>query len=368
MGVSRIREGALVRAIWLLIVVSVVLLLGVPREPSGIHQKKKNEEPKTQVLPLPPQLPMALRADAEALDFHISPLLKTGGLGAQIRLSLNNLIRDTRGETIVKLRAYVSGAGDARRVQAEVSQIFTERKLPLPALTVLQVGALGSETAQVVIDAAVSTRRQENPKGLAFFAGQSGATLTDAIGQLKQSAQAASVATDQILTATCFTARLDSFESARANVQGMFPHASVNLVQAVRDPSNDSAVCEAIGRLDQSPAEGPVVLLKERRVALVSARQLVFTGLQLSFGSFLDDAHEAFVRLERAATAVDPIQAPVQVNVFSLDPSGGSALRKTTAVPPSTFTVQTVEGLPAVDASAGIEAVMAPGIQSPVVK
>ena len=55
---------------------------------------------------------------------------------------------------------------------------------------------------------------------------------------------------------------------------------------------------------------------------------------------------------------------PVEVNVFSLDPSGGSALRKTTSVPPSTFTVQTIEGLPSVDATAGIEAVMAPNIQS----
>jgi hypothetical protein len=56
------------------------------------------------------------------------------------------------------------------------------------------------------------------------------------------------------------------------------------------------------------------------------------------------------------------------VNVFSLDPAGGSALRKTTAVPPSTFTVQPVEGLPSVDASAGIEAVMAPGVSKPALK
>src|SRR6201996_4494649 len=132
-------------------------------------QRKKNEEPKTQVLPLPPELPMALMADTETLDFHISPLLKTGGLGAQIRQSLNDLIRDTHGETIVKLRAFVAGAGDARRVEAEVAKLFTEHKLPLPVLTVLQVGALGDEAAKVVIEAVVATHRVTNPEGLAFF-------------------------------------------------------------------------------------------------------------------------------------------------------------------------------------------------------
>lgn len=111
-----------------------------------------------------------------------------------------------------------------------------------------------------------------------------------------------------------------------------------------------------------------MVLVRERRATLVSAKQLVLTGLQLSFGSFLDDAHEAFVRLQRSATALDGVEAPVQVNVFSLDPSGGSALQKTTAVPPSTFSVQTIEGLPSVDATAGIEAILAADVQTPAVR
>src|SRR5277367_5455719 len=122
-------------------------------------QKKKNEEPKPQVMPLPPELPMALAADAETLDFHISPLLRSGGLAAQIKQSLDDLIRDTHGETIVKLRAFVAGAGDARRVQSEAADLFTDHKLPLPVLSVLQVGALGDEAAKVVIEAVVSTRR-----------------------------------------------------------------------------------------------------------------------------------------------------------------------------------------------------------------
>ena len=334
----------------------------------GKGQKRKNQEPKSQVLPLPAQPPMALRADTQAIDFHLSTLLKTGGLAAQIRRSLTDLIRDTRGETILKLRAFVAGAGDARRVQAEVSQIFTERKLPLPVLTVVQVGALGEEAAKVVIEAVVATRHSPNPHGLAFFAGQEGNSLDQAMTRLKESAKEAGVPAQNVLSMTCFTARLEGFEGIRSGAQASFPHANVNLVQAVRDPANEASVCEAVGQLSETPAEGPVVLLKRRRTALVGARQIVITGMQLSFGSYLDDAHEAFVRLERAAMALDPVEAPVRVNVFSLDPTGGSALRKTTAVPPSTFTVHTIEGLPSIDATAGIEAILAPGVEKPTVR
>lgn len=329
-------------------------------------QKHKNEEPKTQVLPLPPELPKALLAETNTLDFHISPLLKTGGLSAQIRQSLNDLVRDTRGETIIKLRAFVAGAGDARRVQAQTADIFTERKLPLPALTILQVGALGQEGAQVVIEAVVSTHKTVNPNGLAFFAGQNGPSFEEALRQLKDSVSTTAVSPDHILTSTCFVPVISSYESARAAILAAFPKTAINVVQAVREPTSDATMCEAVGQLDKAPADGPVVLLKQSRATLVNSQQLIFTGLQLSFGSFLDDAHEAYVRLQRTAASLQPVAAPVEVNAFTLDAYASSALRKTASFPPSAFTVQTVEGLPAIDASGGIEAILAPGVASAV--
>ena len=319
-------------------------------------------------MPLPPIPPMALKADTAGLDFHLSPLLKTGGLAIQIRRSLNDLLHETHGETIVKLRGFVAGAGDARRLQAEVAQIFGEHKLPLPVLSVLQVGALAESTAQVEIEAVVATRRTNNPQGLAFFAGQPGGNLTQALDRLKESVRAAGVSPDHLLLATCFTARLDDYQAARASAAALFPKAFINLVQAIRDPLTDESTCEAIGQLSEAPAGGSLVLLKQHRAALVNTPQLVFTGLQLSFGNYLDDAHEAFVRLQRSAAALRPVETPLLVNVFSLDPSGGSALRKTASAPPSTFTVQTIEGLPAIDASAGIEAVLAPDVETPVAR
>lgn len=329
-------------------------------------QRRKDTEPKSEVLPLPPELPMALAANTEELDFHISPLLKTGGLSVQIRQSLNDLIRDTHGETIIKLRAFVAGAGDARRVETEAAQLFTEHKLPLPVVSILQVGGLGDQAAQVVIEAVVSTHKIVNPNGLAFLAGQTGPTLGQALEHLKGSAAAAGVAPEAVLTCTCFTSRIEDPDGARASVLGIFPKSQVSVVEALRDPANDSTNCEAVAQLSQSPRAGPVVWLKKSRATLVFSRRLVFTGLQLTFGSYLDDAHEAFARLERAASALQPVEAPVEVNAFPLTANAGSALLKSTSAPPSVFTVQLVEGLPSIDASAGIEAVMAPDVESPI--
>ena len=341
-------------------------LCAVGSVPAFAQRNRKNTEPKTQVLPLPPELPMALAAETKELDFHISPLLHTGGLAAQIRQSLADLIRDTHGETIIKLRAFVAGAGDARRVQAVVAELFTERRLPLPVLTILQVGSLGDQTAQVIIEAIVSTHRMVNPNGLAFLAGQTGATLKASLDRLSASARAGSVTPDRVLTCTCFTSRMEDHESAQAIIRAAFPNSAVNVVEALRDPVNDATTCEAIGQLSAAATARPVIWLKKSRVAMVTSERLVFTGLQLTFGSYLDDAHEAFARLQHAAAALQPVEAPVEVNAFPLNIYAGSALRKSTSVPASVFTVQTVEGLPSADASAGIEAVMAPNVPSPV--
>ncbi|MFL6416956.1 MAG: hypothetical protein ACJ74Y_14935 [Bryobacteraceae bacterium] len=327
-------------------------------------RNKKNEEPKSQVLPLPPELPMVLAAETQSLDFHISPLLKSGGLAAQIRRSLTDLLRDTKGETIVKLRAFVSGVGDARRLQTEVTSIFSERKLPLPVLTIVQVGRLGDDLSQVVIEAVVSTKRTLNPNGLGFLSGQTGKSLAEALQHLHESASEAEISADQIVSCTCFSPTLESGEASSAAVRAVFPKTAVNVVQALRDPVNTTTMCQGIAQLNHPPKESALIWLKDAHVSLVNSPRLVFTGLQLSFGNYLDDAREAFTRLERAASALQAADAPVQVNAFSLDLTSASALRKSTSLPPSIFTVQTVEGLPSVDASAGIEAIFAPEIAS----
>jgi hypothetical protein len=263
----------------------VLLMFILSLWPVSAQKHKTNEEPKPQILPLPPEPPMAVAAGTDTLDFHISPLTSTGGLSAQIRQSLNNLLRDTHGETIVKLRAFVAGTGDARRVQAQVAQLFTEHKLPLPVLSILEVGALEAPGEQVVIEAVVSTHRVVNPNGLAFFFGQSAPSLTKAVQRLKASVGAAAVPADHVQSLTCFTSETGNFTTNASGIRGQFPNTGVNIVQSVRDPQSEFTQCEAVGQLT-SPPKAVVEHLSSANATLVNAPQLIFTGLQLSFGSY----------------------------------------------------------------------------------
>ena len=307
---------------------------------------------------------MALAAETGMLEFRDLPLLQSGGLAAQIRRSLNNLLRETKNERVVKLRAFVAGPGDARRLQSAVSEIFSDHKVSLPVVSIVQVGALQDSRAQVAMEAVVETRKQANPQGLVFFSGQTAPTLPASIARLRKSMQTASVT--HILRCTCFTSRIDGNGASLSKMlDAAFPGAASIVIQALRDPPDESATCEAVAQsptpvsANTAPDGSPLVSLPSARATVVHAPRLVFTGLQLSFGNYLDDAREAFRRLNRSAATVAAEAAPVQVNAFSPDPAALAALRKMTDVPPSSFTVQPVEGLPGVDASAGVEEILA---------
>lgn len=342
----------------------IVLALGMAFVQLALAKNKHDQPPKP--LPLPPQLPVAVAAETHALEFRISPLLAKGGLGAQIRKSLNDLIRETHGERIIKLRAFVSGAGDVRLVSDAAAQIFTQHKLPLPVVSIVQVGALGGSAAEVVIEAVVETKRVLNPNGLAFFSGQRAPSFQQALERLSQSLRLASVASGNVLSCTCFVPVLANAASLRSALTQAFPASLVVLVQPLRQPESNESMCQAVARLSTPPRNSPIEVLKGARASLVNSPQLVFTRLQLSFGTYLDDAHQAFARLSRDASGAQPVQDPVSINIFALDPYAASALLRVATEPRAIFTVQTIEGLPAIDASAGIEAVFAakPGMAS----
>jgi hypothetical protein len=207
-----------------------------------------------------------------------------------------------------------------------------------------------------------------NPSGLAFFSDQRGSALRAAVEKMHQDVSRAGVDPGRVLTTTCFTSSIDSFENDAAAIRKLFPNAQVNLVQAVRDPSTDVSSCEGVAQLNAPPAPGPVVVLKDANATLVNSRQLVFTGLQLTFGNYLDDAQVAFSRLQKTASALQPVETPVQVTGFALDSYAASALKKTVSFAPAIFNIQRIEGLPAIDATAGMEAILAPGVRDAVVR
>lgn len=328
-------------------------------------RKKKEEEPKPQVLPLPRELPRAVSAVTSSLSFKVTPLLTTGHLSSQIHDALNDLIRGTKGSAIIKLRAFVAGAGDSRRVQQLVSDMFTDKKLPLPALTIVQVGALGKDASAVVIEAIVSGRQAVNPNGLAFIARQSAATLPEALAKMNETVGAAHLAAANLVSATCFTDRLAGYDAERQALASAFPNAAVNLVQALRDPLDTKTTCQGIAQLPPGAAPSPG---NNANVTFVTSPQIVFTGLQLSFGAYLDDADSALSRMQHDVQTVHAdVRNTVLMNAFSIDPAAASAIEERMPkfnFPQNTLTVQPVQGLPSLDASLGLEAVLAPGENS----
>jgi len=212
--------------------------------PVAEPKKKKREEEITQVLELPKEPPPTVVADSRRLSFHVAPLTGQGLLSQQVREALRALLRQVRGASIVKLRAFVAGTGDLRRVQAVVSESFTERRQPLPVLSVVQVGALPLAGAQVALEAAAVERGTVNPHGLAFISGQAataadplaavGPLLEQSLGGLRAAAQSAGAAQENVLRVTCFVSSLEEAPRLRERLARLLEVAAGGPFQACK--------------------------------------------------------------------------------------------------------------------------------------
>ena len=336
-------------------------------------KKKGDEEPVTQTLPLLKDPPAAIEGQTQQLVFHVSPLSSKGLLSQQVRDGLKELFKSNHGAAILKLRAFVAGSGDLRRVQAIVSEVFTAHKLNLPALSTIQAGGLPMEGAQVVLESIAEDKRIVNPNGLAFFAGQQAKDVRQAVAQLEKAAAGGGVPADQVVRATCFLSSLDDVQTARRSLTSSFGNAAVNFVQTQRLAIEPLAECEAVGRPQSSPS-GPVVLVNPpgltqnpnySQIALVGAPKVVFSGGQLAFGGQDQDIRLAF---ERLAKGIEPLGVtykdvfwtsvyPSTVSVANLVRAARFDFLDKSRPPASTFLL--FEGLPSLEATVEMEVVAA---------
>lgn len=278
-------------------------------------QKQKKEE--NQVLQLPKELPSVVEGDTRRLSFYVTPLSSKGLLSRQVRDALNALTREAKGDTILKIRAFVAGSGDGRRVRDLVSEVFTERKQPLPVLSLVQAGGL-PEGAQVVLEAIAAARKEVNPQGLAFVLAQP-ASADDPTGPVAPLADRSLAAMGKAVTAagsqaadvvrvSCFLSSLDDLAPLRKRVAQDYPNAAADFVQTLRNPVHALAACEAVAKLRRDPGTtlelvnppGIAAVAGASDVALVSAPKVVLTGTQVSFGFEENDARLAFQRLNKA--------------------------------------------------------------------
>ena len=337
------------------------------------ENKKKKKEEDTQTLPPAKELPIAVVADTDKLTFQVSPLSSKGLFTPQTREALKGLLRTSHG-TIVKLRAFVAGSGDMRRVGELVGEAFGEKRAALPALSVVQVGALPMEGAQVVIETTEMEKRPVNPNGIAFISGQPAPSVAQSIEQMKRALSAGGMGPEDALRVTCFISSLDEQKNTYQLMKDSFPGAVLNYVQMQREPVTPASECEAVARMRGAAAEpisfmNPAELDKSTnysQIAMVNAPKLVITGTQLAFGSQESDVKLAFERLGRALGSSNARYVNIVMSHLYLTSSGLTA--KVRAVrsgfysesnPPAS-TMLPFEGLPSIDASFGVDVVAVP--------
>lgn len=274
--------------------VTATLLLFLLTSGSSLAQKKKKNkkdvEPVTQTLEVLPDPPLAVKVESTRLLFLVSPLSSKGLLTQQAKEALAALRRQARGATLVKLRAFVAGRGDARRINSIVSEQFTEWKLPLPALSILQIGALPLEGAQVQIEGIAEDRKPINLNGLAWLAGklvtkpfrESGGV--NAVQPLLLESLAA--LNGDLLALTCFVSSLDNASELDRAMAAKFPNAARTLLQAQRAIGSGLARCEGVVRRNIGAPD-----------------RLVLTGTIIGFGTDEKDIQLVASRITRLLEA-----------------------------------------------------------------
>lgn len=308
------------------------LQMGAGAKPPVIRQPKKDKKAElpNQALENLPRLPLALSADGSRLSFLLAPLSSNGLLSQQTRDGLKWMIGQAHGAQFVRIRAFVAGTGDMRRVPQLVSETFADKHLSLPVVVTVQVGALPLEGAQVQLEATLQQSRPVNRGGVRFAAAE--AESSDAaLSKLKEAGE--------LLGATCFV----------PSVEGRTSMEGVVWIQPRRLPAQTTTTCEGVTR-NSAPAG--------------KAQPLVFTGAQLAFSYSEEDAKLAYERLERTLkSANSTLKNAIFLSFYPLSSQLAEQARRTGAPyldparEPAGIRSIVFEGLPAMDGSFAIEAV-----------
>ena len=363
------------RRIWLLALAGALAVTL-----SSWGKKKKEEE--TQVLQLPKDPPSALTAETRRLVFQVTPLSAKGLLSQQTRDALKWLLHSTNGASVVKLRAFVAGSGDLRRVRELVSETFTEHRLALPVLSVVQVGALPLESAQVVVESTAAAKKDVNQFGLVYISGQGASSnnpldpvlplAKQSLAHLATAVKAAGSEPGDVARVTCFLSSLAQYTDVRQSVEASYPTAALNFVQVQRAPARAVAECEAVARLRWNTGTAIHMLNPEglaqspqlSQVALVGAEKVILTGSQQAFGYQDADARLAFERLQKslsqeggslreaAFTSLYPLSSRISEQVRKIRSEFYDGTR------PPAGTMLPFEGLPSMDAGFAVDVVV----------
>jgi enamine deaminase RidA (YjgF/YER057c/UK114 family) len=336
--------------------------------PVIVKSKEKEEKDITQTLPELKAPPHIVIGDSSRLAFLVTPLSAKGLLSQQTRDGFRWMLQNAHGGTVLKVRAFVAGTGDVRRVQEILSEVFTERKLNLPVLTVAQVGALPLEGAQILMEAIVADKRQVTEHGIAFISAQRG-TKDDPIGPLQAAVQGTNLEGTDVRRVTCYLSALEDYDRTRQQVAQVFPNAGVAYVQVLRGSTERFVACEAAAALRRPPAKPLMFIGAEpgrfALAAIIAPQRIALTGIQLAFHNEDADLRLAFDRLgktlESAGTSYKQV---LMMHVYTMYKATGERVNHLRAeyhgpsVTPA-GTLLMFEGLPGLEASFAMDVIAA---------
>ena len=309
--------------------------------------KKKNPDDITQTLELPKDPPAVAVGETRRLMFSVSPLSGKGLLTQQTRDALKIIMKENGGVPVVHIRAFVAGSGDVRRVPQIVSEVFTEKKLPLPSVSVVRVGGAPLENAQVVLEAVSVSKKETNAGDLRFLTGEQAVAPDPAapVQTLLEKALdsfAARLNGASPLAVTCFVSQLSHSGELASLVSKRFPGIPVDVVQPQRLPWQALAACEGV-------AHG----------AGSSSVKLAFTGTRVAFGGQEKDTLLAFQRIDKDLSEAGAAPSDILLtNVYSLSDSTSKMVRQLRPAP-ALSQVLVFEGLASIDAGFAVDAVAA---------
>jgi hypothetical protein len=228
-----------------------------------------------------------------------------------------------------------------RRVPQIVSEVLTEKKMSLPSVSVVQVGGLALEGAQVVLESVSLAKKDVNPEGIGFVEGQTAAgdsgsaALDKALEAVKTKAGGAAVA-----RVSCYVSASGGLAGMTTAAASRFSGAAVNVVQTVRAPVRTEATCEAV-----------------TRGGAVKAEKLAFTGTRLAIGSDEKAAATTFQRLDKDLAEAGAGQGSlVATRIYPLTARVG-AMARTVRGASGAMTVVPFEGVASLDAVFAVDAV-----------
>ncbi len=340
---------------------------------SPLLSKKKKPDDITQTLELPKDPPAVITAELHRMVFRVTPLSAKGLLSAQTRDAVKAMLKLTSGENVVRIRAFVAGSGDLRRVPQIVSEVFTEHKLALPVVSVVQAGGLPLTGAQVLLESISTSKKNETaPAGLLFVPGQivENAQASDNVAPLARQALDRFDAVvvkgggSAVLRVTCYVSSLADAGMVSSMIAAKYPSAAAALVQPKRAHATSTVECEGIAKL-ATPVNGIAFVNDGDKVmgAAVSAPIVALTGTLVAYGYEDRNARLVFDRMNKV---LEPAKASWKsVAEVRFYPLAASIVKQIVRVrddylnraTPPAISMVPIEGLPSIDASFAMDAI-----------